>query len=81
MQDGTRKAKGKRATASSAVRMNPPLNLPVLAAALRVMNDLDSGRTPAASDLDLVRGSAPHEERDLDLDELAVRVAERCLSK
>ena len=48
------------------------------AAALRVMNDLGSGRIAEAGDLDLVRSSALQEERDLDIDDLALRVAKRC---
>ena len=55
----------------------PLADIVVLAAALRALNALETGRIPAASDLDLVRRSALHEERDLDFDELARTVAKR----
>ena len=49
----------------------------MLAAALRILNDLQSRRVAAASDVDLIRSKALHEERDFDLDDLARCVARR----
>jgi hypothetical protein len=49
----------------------------VLRAALRILASISTGRTAQASDIDLVRSSGIPEERDLDLDELDSRIAER----
>jgi hypothetical protein len=58
-------------------RTIPAADISVLAAALRALNELKTGRIPTASDVDLVRSSALFEERDLDFNELAFNVASR----
>jgi hypothetical protein len=52
-----------------------------LLAALRVLGSLYSGTRLTVSDVDRLRDDALPEERDLDLDELAQRIAHRELRK
>jgi hypothetical protein len=52
-----------------------------LVAALRVLSGLSSGNRLTVADVDRLRDSALPQERDLDLDELALRIAHRELRK
>jgi hypothetical protein len=53
------------------------MDRPKLLSALRVLASLYSGASLSVSDVDRLRTSALPEERDLELDELARRIARR----
>ena len=53
----------------------------LLHATLRVLSGLSYGPRPSTTDTELVRGSALPEESDLDLEDLARRVAQRSMGK
>ena len=55
------------------------MNCVLLSASLRVLSALSYGDPVSVPDIDLVKASSLLEERDLDLDDLARRVAERAM--
>jgi hypothetical protein len=56
------------------------MDRPLLLAALRVLSGLmAAGRRPTVADIDLLRHNALPEENDLELDDLARRIARRTM--